>query len=45
MYNHFTRKSPTFRLSISYKINNYKPDRKQRNGDDGGMDFEMDEGM
>lgn len=32
------RKSPTFSISLSYKINNYKTNRNSRGGDDGGMD-------
>lgn len=44
----FRMKAPIFMISLSYKINNYRPDRRERgggydNGDsgDGGMDMMM----
>ncbi len=39
-YSEFTRDAPVVTLSISYKFNNYRPDRKSRSGSDAG---EMEE--
>jgi len=42
LYTEHSMKSPTLSFSLSYYINNYKPDRKQQNGEDGGYEG-MDE--
>lgn len=41
-YNKFSSDSPIFSLSLSYKINNYRQDRRDRNGD---MDMGVDDDM
>jgi len=37
----FRRESPVIMLNLSYRINNYKPERDRANGEDGNMEMEM----
>ena len=37
-YSEYNRVSPTVMLTVSYRFNNYRPDKKSRNGDDEDME-------
>jgi len=37
-YSEYNRVSPTVMLTVSYRFNNYRPDKKSRNGGDGDME-------
>lgn len=39
-YSEFVRRAPMVTLSVSYKFNNYRPDRKSRNGNGDNGDME-----
>lgn len=42
-YNSMQPKTPDVNLTISYKFNNYKTERKSRSGGNGGEDGELEE--